>query len=102
MRLLRNIILCFHVDREDLVDLCAGDLVQGAKVLDARVAHDDVDTAELLLGHLEEACDVCILRHVRLHGDGPDTMVVAGFCSDGVGSLLGGHIVDDNVCAVGG
>jgi len=54
-----------EVDREDRVPALHGELVHGGDVLDARVVHQDVERAELLLGGLHHFEDLRRLRHVR-------------------------------------
>ena len=61
--------LRFHVDGEDPVNLLFRDFLELAEMLDARVAHDNVNPPELGLGRLEQACDLAAPRDIRLDSD---------------------------------
>lgn len=81
LRHLRNKVLRLDIDRKDSIDLVLLDIAQAAKVLDARVAHDNIDPSELLLRPLKELRQLLLLRHIGLDGDGFDAERACLLCN---------------------
>ena len=60
-----------EVDRLHLVPLLVGDVVEAREAADAGVGDDDVEAAELVVGHLHRELDVGGLADVTDDGDRP-------------------------------
>ena len=89
-------VLGDEVDGEHLIDLLPGNFLDGPEVLDAGVAHDDVELAELAGRLLEQTCDVGLLGDVGFDGDAFDAQAADllrnAFCGRG-----GVGVIDDYV-----
>jgi len=89
--------LCAGVQVEDVVVLLLSDLLGFVPALGARVAHDNVDLAKVLLGFLEQTLDLGGLADVCLDGDGFGAGAsLLNKLDDLVGRFLAVGVVDDN------
>ena len=89
------------VDVEDLVELLFGDGLDGGELVDAGVVDENVETAEVLDGRVDDALGFGGLGDVAADGDGLATGGGDGG-DDGFGAGLAGGVVDDDGCAFGG
>ena len=89
--------LCTSVEVEDMVVDLLGDLLGLVPRLGARVGHDNVDLAKVLLGLLEETLDLADLGHIGLDADGLGAGASGlDLADDFVGGGLGVGVVDDD------
>lgn len=97
MGLLGHEELRLDIDSKDPVDLVFLDIFKIAKVLDARVAHDDVDMPEF--GHrlAEQAGDLVALANISSDAECPHAFLSRSR-RDGFGGGFRGDVVDDDVC----
>lgn len=95
-------ILRLDIDGEDFINIFLAHLLDVTEMLNARVAHDDVDAAQVCDGLAEELGDIFALADVGAHANGADAVLFAGRCGDGFGGAGRVYVVDYHVGAKGG
>ena len=89
-----------HVEVELLAEVLLVYGFERAELINVRVVDEDIDSAELRLGFVEQFLDVLGFRDVGLDGD---RIATRGFdlIDDGLCALLIGRVIDDDVGAFG-
>ena len=100
-RLLRSEDQTKDINVELLVEVLFRDPFERGKLVNAGIVYQDIDFAKGLLRFRKETLDVGLLGHVRLHGNGPST-VLFNLGDDAVSTLIARGVVDDNGRALGG
>ncbi len=85
------------VRAEHAVKLLLGNLLEGSKLVDARIVHEHVQTSKGFLGFGEDALHVFGLCYISLHRDGFATLGF-NFRNNPLRPFFAGGVIDDYGC----